>query len=89
MGRGMRWTRRGLALAALTVTMPAAPAVAQTPTPTLEDPDLAVRPAATGLNQPVSMAFIDKDEFLRVAEERFDALEHKRARAASTSPHTL
>lgn len=32
---------------------------------------------------------IDKDEFLRVAEERFDALEHKRARAASTSPHTL
>ncbi|HET9739428.1 MAG TPA: PQQ-dependent sugar dehydrogenase [Solirubrobacteraceae bacterium] len=64
MGRGMRWTRRGLALAALTVTMPAAPAVAQTPTPTLEDPDLAVRPAATGLNQPVSMAFIDKDEFL-------------------------
>jgi GntR family transcriptional regulator len=32
---------------------------------------------------------IDKDEFLRVAEERFDALEHRRARAASTSPNTI
>jgi GntR family transcriptional regulator len=27
---------------------------------------------------------IEKDEFLRIAEERFDALEHKRARAAGT-----
>lgn len=64
MGRGMRWTRRGLALAAMAVTVPAAPALAQTQTPQLLDPDLAVRTAASRLDQPVSMAFIDKDEFL-------------------------
>ena len=64
MGCGMRWTRRGLVLAALAAAMPAAPAVAQTPTPQLLDSDLAVRTAASGLDQPVSMAFVDKDEFL-------------------------
>jgi glucose/arabinose dehydrogenase len=37
-------------------------AVAQTPE--VLDPDLAVRPAVSGLAQPVSMAFLDDDDFL-------------------------
>jgi aldose sugar dehydrogenase len=62
MGRGMGWIRRGIALA---VTAPLAltgTAVAQTPE--VLDPDLAVRTAVSGLNQPTSMAFIGDDDFL-------------------------
>ena len=64
MGRGMRWMRRGLALAVLTPLAAAGPALAQTPAPEVLDPDLDVREAATGLVQPTSMAFIGDDDFL-------------------------
>jgi glucose/arabinose dehydrogenase len=66
MGRGMRWMRRGLALAVLTSVAAAGPAVAQTPAPEVLDPDLAVRTAVSGLSQPTSMAFIGHDDFLVV-----------------------
>ena len=62
MGRGVRWTRRALTLAATAPLALAGTAVAQTPE--VLDPDLAVRPAVTGLSQPVSMAFLGDDDFL-------------------------
>jgi glucose/arabinose dehydrogenase len=66
MGRGMRWMRRGLALAVLTPLAAVGPAAAQTPPPAPQvvDPDLAVRTAVSGLAQPTSMAFIGDDDFL-------------------------
>jgi glucose/arabinose dehydrogenase len=65
MGRGMRWMRRGLALAVLTPLAVTGPAAAQTPpAPEVLDPDLAVRTAVSGLSQPTSMAFIGHDHFL-------------------------
>jgi glucose/arabinose dehydrogenase len=66
MERGMRWMRRGIALAVAAPLAVAGPAAAQTPPPTPEvlDPDLAVRTAVSGLNQPTSMAFIGRDDFL-------------------------
>jgi glucose/arabinose dehydrogenase len=64
MGRGMRWMRRGIALAVAAPLALAGTATAQTPTPEVLDPDLAVRTAAFGLSQPTSMAFIGHDDFL-------------------------
>ena len=62
MGRGMRPMRRVLAVA---VAAPLAFATAaQAQEPELLDPRLAVRTAVSGLSQPVSMAFIGKDDML-------------------------
>jgi glucose/arabinose dehydrogenase len=62
MGRGTRLMRRALALA---VVAPMALAgLAQAQEPELVDPDLAVSTAASGLSQPVSMAFIGRDDML-------------------------
>jgi glucose/arabinose dehydrogenase len=62
MGRGMRSMRRALALA---VVAPMALAgLAQAQEPELVDPDLAVRTAASGLSQPISIAFIGRDDML-------------------------
>jgi aldose sugar dehydrogenase len=62
MGRGMRSMRRALALA---VVAPMALAGwAQAQEPELVDPDLAVRTAASGLSQPISIAFIGRDDML-------------------------
>jgi glucose/arabinose dehydrogenase len=49
---------------ALALAATAAPAAAQTPTPTLIDPTLAVRTAATGLNQPIHLAFLGRNDML-------------------------
>ena len=62
MGRGMRSMRRVLAVAVAAPLAFATAAPAQEPK--LLDPDLAVRTAASGLSQPVSMAFIGKDDML-------------------------
>ena len=62
MGRGMRWTRRALTLAVAVPLALTGTAAAQTPE--VLDPDLAVRPAVSGLAQPVSMAFLGHDDFL-------------------------
>ncbi len=62
MGRGMRWTRRALTLAVAVPLAVTGTAAAQTPE--VLDPDLAVRPAVSGLAQPVSMAFLGDDDFL-------------------------
>ena len=40
------------------------PTEAQTPTPSLVDPDLAVRTAASGLAQPVNLAFLGRNDML-------------------------
>jgi aldose sugar dehydrogenase len=62
MGRGMRWIRRAVALAVAAPMALAGTAVAQAPE--VLDPDLTVRTAVSGLEQPVSMAFIGDDDFL-------------------------
>ena len=62
MGRGTRWTRRALTLAVAVPLALTGTAAAQTPE--VLDPDLAVRPAVSGLAQPVSMAFLGHDDFL-------------------------
>jgi glucose/arabinose dehydrogenase len=59
MGRGMRWSWRAIVLA---VAWPLALAAAAAQEPELVDPDLAVRSAASGLNQPVSMAFLGRGD---------------------------
>jgi aldose sugar dehydrogenase len=64
MGRGMRWMRRGIALAVGASMALAGTAAAQTPTPVVHDPDLTVRAAVSGLDQPTSMAFLGHDDFL-------------------------
>lgn len=65
MERGTRWMRRALTLAAAAPLALAAPASAQvTGPPEVLDPDLAVRPAVSGLSQPTSMAFLGHDDFL-------------------------
>jgi aldose sugar dehydrogenase len=61
-----RWARSGLALA-VAVPLALAPAAGgQTPPPTpeLEDPGLEVNIAATGLDQPISIAFLGRDDIL-------------------------
>jgi aldose sugar dehydrogenase len=62
MGRGMRSMRRALVLAA--VAPMALAGLAQAQEPELVDPDLAVRTAASGLSQPISIAFIGRDDML-------------------------
>ena len=62
MAPGMRSIRRVLALAVAVPLAAAAAAPAQEPQ--LLDDDLAVRAAVSGLNQPVSMAFIGEDDML-------------------------
>jgi aldose sugar dehydrogenase len=62
MRRGMRSMRLVLALAAAAPLALAAPAPAQEPE--VVDPDLAVSTAASGLSQPVSIAFIGRDDLL-------------------------
>jgi glucose/arabinose dehydrogenase len=58
-----RWSRCGLALA-VAVPLALAPAAgAQTPE-VVDDPGLAVTEAATGLNQPISVAFLGRDDML-------------------------
>jgi glucose/arabinose dehydrogenase len=64
VGIGTRSIRRALALTAIAALAPAASAAAQNPTPEVLDEDLGVRAAVTGLNSPVSMAFVDDDEML-------------------------
>ena len=58
------WGLAALTLAAL--PLDGRPAAAQTPppTPSLVDPDLAVRTVATGLTTPIHLAFIGKNEML-------------------------
>jgi glucose/arabinose dehydrogenase len=62
MGRRTRSMWQGLALAVAAPLAFATAAPAQEPE--LLDPDLAVQTAASGLSQPVSMAFIGKDDML-------------------------
>jgi len=66
MGRGMGWTRRALALVAAAPLALAGTAAAQAPPPEVVDEDLAVRTAAAGLTQPISIAFLGNDDFLVV-----------------------
>lgn len=57
--------RAGIAAAALMpLLISAPPAAAQTPPPTVVDQNLGVRAAVTGLNQPISMAFLAPHDFL-------------------------
>jgi aldose sugar dehydrogenase len=63
VGIGTRSLRRALALAAIATLAPAASAAAQTPE-IVDDDDLGVRAAVSGLDNPVSMAFVDDDEML-------------------------
>jgi glucose/arabinose dehydrogenase len=62
MRRGMRSMRLALALAVVAPLALAVRAPAQEPE--VVDPDLAVRTAASGLSQPVSIAFIGRDDLL-------------------------
>jgi glucose/arabinose dehydrogenase len=60
----MRFLLRAIGLALAFPLVLAAPAPAQVPEPEVLDPDLAVRVAASGFEQPVAMAFVDRDEML-------------------------
>jgi glucose/arabinose dehydrogenase len=60
MGRGMRSMRRALALAVVAQLALVGPALGQEPE--VLDPDLAVSPAVSGLDQPVAIAFIGRDD---------------------------
>jgi glucose/arabinose dehydrogenase len=62
MGCSMRSLRRAIALAMAAPLAFAASAPAQGPE--VLDPDLAVRAAASGLDQPVAMAFLGRDDML-------------------------
>jgi aldose sugar dehydrogenase len=64
MGRGTRWTRRGVGLAVTGSLALAGGAAAQAPPPSVVDPALEVRTEATDLAQPTSMAFIGNHDFL-------------------------
>ncbi len=64
MGCGMRSLRRALALALAAPLAFAASAPGQVPAPEVLDPDLAVRAAASGLEQPVAMAFLGRGDML-------------------------
>ena len=61
-----RWARRGcsLGVAAMLVLAPAAGGQTTPPGPEVLDPDLAVNSAVSGLNQPISMAFLGDGEML-------------------------
>jgi aldose sugar dehydrogenase len=62
MSKWTRWSRCGLALA-VAVPLALAPA-AGAQAPEVVDPGLAVTEAATGLNQPISVAFLGRDDML-------------------------
>jgi aldose sugar dehydrogenase len=62
MGRFIRWARSGLVVALAAPLLLTGTAAAQAPE--VLDPDLAVRTAVSGLNQPTSMAFLGHDDFL-------------------------
>jgi len=66
LGLSSRSARRALALAVAAPLAFAAAAAAQTPAPAPEvvDPELAVRTVASGLNQPTSLAFLGRGDFL-------------------------
>jgi glucose/arabinose dehydrogenase len=64
MGRGTRSIRRALALAVAMPLAVTAAAWGQDPAPELVDPDLEVRAAVTGLDQPIQLAFIGDDDML-------------------------
>jgi len=64
MGRGKRWMRWGMTLAAAAPLALAGTAHGQTPAPEVVDPDLEVNTTVSGLAQPVSMAFVGHDRFL-------------------------
>ena len=57
-----RWIRRALTLAVMTPLAVAPAATAQAPE--VLDPGLEVNAAASGLNQPISMAFLERDDML-------------------------
>ena len=61
-----RWSRAALTLAVATslAFAPAAAGQGPTPAPEVVDPDLAVGAAASGLDQPISMAFLGRDDML-------------------------
>jgi glucose/arabinose dehydrogenase len=64
--------RRGRWAVALALAAPLAltgPAAAQDDPPEVLDDDLAVRTAVSGLNEPVSMAFLGRDDFLVLEKE--------------------
>ena len=69
-----RSMRRGVLLAVLLVLTVAVEAPAQTG-PSVVDPNLAVRTAASGLDQPVSIAFLGPDEML-VLEKATGKVQH-------------
>jgi aldose sugar dehydrogenase len=75
MGRGMRWTRRGAALAVTGSLVLAGGAAAQAPPPSVVDPALEVRTEVSGLIQPTSMAFIGNHDFL-VLEKASGQVKH-------------
>jgi glucose/arabinose dehydrogenase len=62
-GTPLRWA---LALAVAVPLAVATTAAAQTPPPSVVDEDLEVRTAVSGLTQPISVAFLDRDDFLVV-----------------------
>ena len=68
MRRRTRWLRRGLTLvaaAAAAAPLALAPAAGgQAPAPEVLDSRLAVSAAASGLNQPISIAFLGRDDML-------------------------
>jgi glucose/arabinose dehydrogenase len=76
-----RSMRRGALLAVAFVLAGAAQAAAQTG-PSVIDPNLAVRTAASGLDQPVSIAFLGPDEML-VLEKATGKVQHVEAGSVS------
>jgi aldose sugar dehydrogenase len=61
---GRKSVRRVLALAVAAPLALAGTAAAQAPPPEVLDDDLAVRTAASGLSQPIAIAFLGRDDFL-------------------------
>jgi glucose/arabinose dehydrogenase len=61
---GLRGSLALAVTASITLMIAAANAVAQTATPTLADPDLAVRTVVSGLEQPIAIAFLGRNDFL-------------------------
>ena len=63
MRKRTRWSRCGLVLA-VAVPLALAPAAGAQSSPEVVDPGLAVTDAATGLSQPISLAFLGRDDML-------------------------
>jgi aldose sugar dehydrogenase len=83
MGRGRHFLRRALVVAVAAPLAFAGTAIAQTATPEVLDDDLEVRTAVAGLDQPVSMAFLDRGDFL-VLEKRTGMVKRVRNGRVST-----